>query len=435
MYMENGGNMLDPKLWYEGVKTIKASLSNACTESLTENPELIQMIEQKVKVDVVITMSSCGSVLAHFFDSPIIFFSPAGPFGLQLAPGLGNPINPVVQPHIVAPFIEPMSFTQRISNVLLDRVMNAYVSWMDSLFLESVRNHFGDDIPDFNSIIKERSALAIANSHFVTHGSWPLYQNLVEVGGIHCKPGKELPKDLKEYLDSHPEGVVYVSFGSALSPSAMTEEQKNVFFETFRELKNVPIIWKWDDDDLSRMPENVLVRKWLPQNDLLAHPNLKVFVTHGGLLSTQEALFHSVPLVGVPISNDQKPNLLRAQKHGYAIMLTLQTMTKEELKASILKTMTDENMKTAMNRMHDLFTENNHGTPVSRGVRAVEYVIKHKNLDFLKSNETMFIPFYEWYGFDVFAFILISSILISCIILKTCRCCARRCCYKKTKQD
>ena len=183
------------------------------------------------------------------------------------------------------------------------------------------------------------------------------------------------------------------------------------------------------------MPENVLVRKWLPQNDLLAHPNLKVFVTHGGLLSTQEALFHSVPLVGVPISNDQKPNLLRAQKHGYAIMLTLQTITKEELKSSILKAMTDENMKNAMNRMHDLFTENNHGTPVSRGVRAVEYVIKHKNLDFLKPNETMFIPSYEWYGFDVLAFVLILSIFISWITLKTCRCCARRCCYKKTKQD
>ena len=99
--------------------------------------------------------------------------------------------------------------------------------WVDSLFIESIRNHFGNDIPDFETIIRERSAFAIANSHFVTHGSWPLYKNLVEVGGIHCKPGKELPKDLKEYLDSHPEGVVYVSFGSALSPSAMTNEQKN----------------------------------------------------------------------------------------------------------------------------------------------------------------------------------------------------------------
>ena len=433
--MENGGNMLDPRLWYEGIKTVKASMSNICLESITESPELMKMIDQKVKVDAVITMASCGSVLAHFFDSPLILFSPAGPFSLQLSPGLGNPINPVVQPHLVAPFIEPMSFTQRIANVILEGVMRTYTAWLDSLFLESIRGYFGEDVPDLNTIVKDRSAFAIANSHFVTHGSWPLYQNLVEVGGIHCKPGKELPTDLKQYLDSHPEGVVYVSFGSALSPSAMTEEQKNVFFETFTELKNVPIIWKWDDDDLSRMPKNVLVSKWLPQNDLLAHPNLKVFVTHGGLLSTQEALFHSIPLIGVPISNDQKPNLLRAQRHGYAIMLSLQTMTKEDLKSSIQKAMTDEAMQKAMAKMHDLFTEKDHGSPVERGVRAVEYVIKHKNLDFLKSTETMFVPLYQWYGFDILVFILGISLFTSWLTLMICRCCLRRCCYKKTKQD
>merc|ERR1712020_881562 len=122
------------------------------------------------------------------------------------------------------------------------------------------------------------------------------------------------------------------------------------------ELKNVPIIWKWDDDDLSGMPKNVLIRKWLPQNDLLAHPNLKVFVTHGGLLSTQEALYHNVPLVGVPISNDQKPNLLRAEENGFAIMLSLQTMTKEDLVSSIKKAMTDKDMRTSMQKMHSLFT-------------------------------------------------------------------------------
>ena len=84
----------------------------------------------------------------------------------------------------------------------------------------------------------------------------------------------------------------------------MTAEQKNVFIDAFKELKNTPIIWKWDDIT-DGLPENVLIKTSLPQNDMLAHPNLKVFVTHGGLLSTQEALFHKVPLVGVPILNDQ----------------------------------------------------------------------------------------------------------------------------------
>ena len=45
---------------------------------------------------------------------------------------------------------------------------------------------------------------------------------------------------------------------------------------------------------------------------------LKVFVTHGGLGSLQEAIYHKAVIVGIPFSNDQKPNILRAARHGYA---------------------------------------------------------------------------------------------------------------------
>ena len=179
-----------------------------------------------------------------------------------------------------------MTFIQRLGNQLFHYGIIFGFDYADRKQFEYVRKYFGQDIPDPFDINRERSALAIINSHIVTHGVWPSYQNLVEVGGIHCKPAKELPENLKTYMDAHPEGVVYVSFGSALKPSQMATEQKMVFINAFRELKNTPIIWKWDDV-LDEIPENVLVQKWLPQNDLLAHPNLRVFVTHGGLLSTQ----------------------------------------------------------------------------------------------------------------------------------------------------
>ena len=188
-----------------------------------------------------------------------------------------------------------MSFIQRLGNQLFHYGIIVGFDYADRKQFEHVREHFGQDVPDPYDINRERSALAIINSHIVTHGVWPSYQNLVEVGGIHCKPGKELPENLKKYMDAHPEGVVYVSFGSVLKPSQMATEQKMVFIDAFRELKDTPIIWKWDDV-LDDIPRNVFVQKWLPQNDLLAHPNLRVFVTHGGLLSTQEALFHKVPL-------------------------------------------------------------------------------------------------------------------------------------------
>ena len=83
-----------------------------------------------------------------------------------------------------------MTFLQRLGNQVLELILDISMMYIDSLQMGHVREHFGEDIPDFYDIAKERSPLTIVNSHFVTHGSWPTYQNMIEVGGIHCKPGK-----------------------------------------------------------------------------------------------------------------------------------------------------------------------------------------------------------------------------------------------------
>ena len=87
--------MTNLKLWYEGIK-IWQSLASYCKDSLVENPKLVKMIEDKVKIDAVIGLSSCGYFLSHAFETQLIPFCPAGPFSIQLKPGLGNPINPMV---------------------------------------------------------------------------------------------------------------------------------------------------------------------------------------------------------------------------------------------------------------------------------------------------------------------------------------------------
>ena len=96
LIMETGGSITSPTLWFEGIK-VWQDMASMCIDSLLENPKLVKMMDDKVKVDAVITMMSCGYFMAHHFDCPLIPFSPAGPFSLQLKPGLGNPINPLVK--------------------------------------------------------------------------------------------------------------------------------------------------------------------------------------------------------------------------------------------------------------------------------------------------------------------------------------------------
>jgi len=61
------------------------------------------------------------------------------------------------------------------------------------------------------------------------------------------------------------------------------------------------------------------------------HPNLRLFITHGGLLSTQEAIHRGVPLLGIPIFGDQSLNMNRAVTAGYGLMIQFNNVTMESL--------------------------------------------------------------------------------------------------------
>ena len=88
----------------------------------------------------------------------------------------------------------------------------------------------------------------------------------------------------------------------------MPEETKNKFLKVFSKLKQ-RVIWKWEGE-MTGLSPNVRISKWLPQQDILGHKNIRVFITHGGLLSTQEAIYHGVSLLGLPLFADQDVRFL-----------------------------------------------------------------------------------------------------------------------------
>ena len=435
--METGATAASPSYWQFMYKTLTQDFKNICSDALLTTIGELKRLNKNQKIDIVImnnwAFGYCGAVLAHIFDTPLINFNVAGPFSPSML-GVGSSINPFTQPNLLAPYIEPMTFSERLVNVVMETLVSKFMNWADLIGLDEIRNQLGNDIPEFSSIVENRITFSLANSHFVTHGSWPYYKNFIEVGGIHCKPAKKLPKDLEKYMDSHPEGVVYVSFGSAFRPSQMTTRQREAFHEAFKELK-YPIIWIFDGEDITGIPENVKIMKWVPQNDLLAHPNLKAFLTQGGLMSIQEALFHKVPLVAIPITADQAGNVKRAERNGYAVKLNLHHLTKRDIVAAIRKVMTDKTVINSIHNMHRLFTDYFDQTPMEKGVNAVEYVLKHKNLDFLKQQHSSNSPWYQFYGFDIISFIVICVILVVYIIARIFLFVVLQCLFKKEKED
>jgi hypothetical protein len=56
------------------------------------------------------------------------------------------------------------------------------------------------------------------------------------------------------------------------------------------------------------LPKNIMVKKFLPQQSILAHPKTKLFFTHVGNNGLLEAIHYRVPMVGLPIYMNQGNN-------------------------------------------------------------------------------------------------------------------------------
>ena len=76
----------------------------------------------------------------------------------------------------------------------------------------------------------------------------------------------------------------------------MSENKRKTFLSVFRRLKQ-KILWKWETETMEGLPDNVKLSKWLPQQDILGHPNTCVFITAAGQSSSQETLCHKTPVV------------------------------------------------------------------------------------------------------------------------------------------
>lgn len=127
-------------------------------------------------------------------------------------------------------------------------------------------------------------------------------------------------------MDNAPHGVVYFSFGSVVKASNLPKYQVEMFMRQLGQIKQ-KVLWKWELDDLPELPPNVVVSKWFPQVDILGHPNCVLFITHGGIHSTEEAVYYGVPMLAISVFGDQLYNSIMLQSRGVAIRLKYTELT------------------------------------------------------------------------------------------------------------
>lgn len=74
-------------------------------------------------------------------------------------------------------------------------------------------------------------------------------------------------KDILEFIEDSPHGVVYFTFGSTVAMSSLPKHIQKVFKDVLGQLPQ-RVLWKYEGE-MEDQPKNVMTKKWLPQRDIL----------------------------------------------------------------------------------------------------------------------------------------------------------------------
>lgn len=143
---------------------------------------------------------------------------------------------------------------------------------------------------------------------------------------------------------------------------------------------------------------------------------MRAFVTHGGLLSMFETVYHGVPIVSLPVFCDHDSNAAKAELDGYALKLELSSLTAESLLWAIRKVIHDPKYKREVKRRQFLLKDQKE-TPLDRAIYWTEYVLRHKGAYHLQS-PAKDLNVLQYYLVDVISILILAAISLYCI----CKC-------------
>ncbi|KAM8717118.1 hypothetical protein ACLKA7_003913 [Drosophila subpalustris] len=311
---------------------------------------------------------------------------------------------------------EQMDFSQRLVNLgtnVLFRAIGIYFNQRSERYYNQI---FGKE-PDALSFqdMKRNISMIFTNSHSISEGPIrPLVPASVEIGGIQIKDKADpLPEDIAEFLANAEHGGILLSLGSNIKSTSVKPELVQSMFRTLSSLKQ-RVIWKWEDlDNTPGQSANIIYKKWLPQDDILAHPKIRLFITHAGRGGITEAQYHGVPMVALPIFGDQNSNADSMQKSGYGITLDLLALNEESFKSSIQEVLENPKYKSAIGKFSQLYRDR----PLTARQTVLywtEYVLRHHGAAHLQS-PSVHMSTVAYLNLDLYA--LLTTVVIIVLLL------------------
>lgn len=216
-------------------------------------------------------------------------------------------------------------------------------------------------------------------------------------------------------MDNATQGVIYMSLGSTVKLTKTNPRRRQIIIDALSELP-YKILMKYEDDYMPSKPENLKIHKWLPQQDVLRHPNLKLFITQAGLQSIEEAIATHVPLLALPLVFDQHVNAKKIQKLEIGLSLQFMTLTKEELKESVLQIIGNPKYKNNVKKIANILADRPMNG-LENAIWWIEYVLRHNGAPYFRS-VVVDMSWYQYFLVDVLLFLLSACFMILYLLLK-----------------
>ncbi|XP_073696833.1 UDP-glucuronosyltransferase 2A1-like [Garra rufa] len=430
MYEMEHLNLLQIHIRFYQLFSKELDLSFKYCDGALKSPELMDKL-QNGKFDVMLTdpIYPCSEALAEKLNIPFVYtlrFSIAHTFERLCGQ---MPAPPSFVPGAMSKLTDKMSFTERIINMLfyLSQDALAISLWkkIDNYYTE----YFGR--PTSYCELMGKADIWLIRTYWDFEFPRPFLPNIKFVGGIHCTPAKPLPVDMEEFVQSSgDDGIVVFSLGSMIDK--LTKDKSNMIASALAQIPQ-KVLWRYNGEKPDTLGANTRIYKWIPQNDLLGHPKTRAFITHGGTNGIYEAIYHGVPMVGIPLFADQPDNLAHMKAKGAAVVMDFNSMQTQALVDGLKAVINDPSYKENAMRLSRI----HHDRPVKpldEAVFWIEFVMRNKGAKHLRV-EAHNLTWYQYHCLDVFAFLITILTVVLYVFFKMCKYLIMRCCFRSKRKS
>ncbi|XP_013098056.2 UDP-glycosyltransferase UGT4 [Stomoxys calcitrans] len=227
-----------------------------------------------------------------------------------------------------------LGFWQRLNNV--KQCVNRRNSFIEDHYGSQekiIKKHFHKIQGGLPSIMDLQSnlALLLVNNYYPLAAPKPLVPNIIPVGGLQIRAPRELPWQIRRFLDEARSGVVYINMGDEQLCGDIPKEKLEALLHVFNK-REERFLWTCHDiQKMEGLPKNVMLQHLVPQTDILAHPHVKIFITNGDLLALQESIVRHVPIVGIPMFKNELENVIMAEKLQIGLRIDYANLTETSL--------------------------------------------------------------------------------------------------------